>query len=232
MRQVKVSPSDLSFLYDECPRCYYRKTKRIQPIGFSGAFYLGNAFDQAAKGALTPEVAREIGCPVTVQAIRKLEYVKSVPIAFPHHDIEIVLSGKIDRAYDLDGGGTALVEFKYTSEVKLTRVSNQLHAYQRCMEYPASDTEIEVHSLGVINWSPYPENSFKIGKGNQLAIVGPMAYTDIPIDRQGFLDFLEGLARIISSPTLPDPGRHCEICLVVANALAHDRKLEERNAQS
>ncbi len=137
---VKLSPSDLTFLWDECPRCFY--LKYLHGINRPAAPFpsVFGAIDRLMKAHFAGHPASEIDPSLPPGMISVSEkWIESLPVSLPGHSLSCFLRGKIDASIDFDDGSHAIVDFK-TSEPKPAQIpfySRQLHAYAYALEHPA-----------------------------------------------------------------------------------------------
>ena len=119
---IKLSPSDLTFLWDECSRCFYLKhihgiTRPAAP--FPSVF---GAIDRLMKAHYAGRPASEIVPslpPGTISVSEK--WIESVPVVMPGHSLSCFLRGKVDAMIDFEDGSHGIVDFK-TSEPKPTQI--------------------------------------------------------------------------------------------------------------
>jgi hypothetical protein len=109
----KLSPSDLTFLWDECKRCFYLKvvSKFNRPaIPFPSIFtkidgLMKYYYQSRSAIELTPELP-----PGTI--LPGSPWVQSLPITLPGHTAQCYLAGKYDSAIHFVDGTYGIVDFK------------------------------------------------------------------------------------------------------------------------
>lgn len=133
----RLSPSDLTFLWEECPGCFYERYVldiRRPRMPFPAIF--GN-IDGAMKAFYAPRTLRTPdGLRATVLNAGT-EWVKSDTIDTPSGSCTI--SGKFDTILAVEDGTYAIVDFK-CAEVKeqyLAKYTRQLAAYALAVSTPA-----------------------------------------------------------------------------------------------
>ena len=147
---IKLSPSDLTFLWDECPRRFY--LKYLHGINRPAAPFpsIFGAIDRLMKAHYAGRPTSEITPTLAPGSISVSEqWIESLPISMPGHTLSCFLRGKFDALIHFDDGSHGVIDFK-TSEPKLSQIpfySRQLHAYAYALEHPAP---------GKLNRAPSP----------------------------------------------------------------------------
>lgn len=214
-----LAPSDLSYLYDRCPRCYWLKLRRI--IGPSDQ--LPAAFrdiDKAQKEGITIETLRELGIPAA-------EFIKGDKVKSRVEEFggaQLFISGYTDRRVRLDDGTVGVIDFKTSAPRldKLGRFWRSMSAYQYAIENAEKDAE-EVTQLGLVVFSP---NGFSLRKDNatQAFYRGGLMHVPIEIDRPKFQQLLETVGKIVDFEDMPPPSA-CDTCKHVQ--VVADRQLDQ-----
>lgn len=228
MKTIIVSPSDINYMFDRCPRCWYRKVNKIQkPKEVLPKVF--NNIDAGMKEAYDLEIIQGLGIHAT--SIVSIETVRSRPISFPEYGVDLVISGKLDKAVMLEDGTLAIVEFKTAEfdEWKVKGFSRQTHAYEMALRIPEKGQAREVSEIHLVFFQPYHKKTFRvktIGVGRVIgSLLGDLIHREIELDRGAFDKFLEGMAKVAGSSTLPNPGRHCDFCQCVVLAGEFDRRI-------
>src|SRR5512136_2177895 len=102
---IKLAPSDLTFLWDECPRCFY--LKYIHGINRPAAPFpaVFGAIDRLMKAQFNGRPASDLDPSLPLGIIGVTEnWVESLPITFPGHSLGVFLRGKIDALIGFDDG--------------------------------------------------------------------------------------------------------------------------------
>jgi hypothetical protein len=202
--EFQISPSDLTFLYNGCPRCFYLKTrsKIKQPGIFPGVF---NKIDSAMRKFFDGRNVQDFapGLPSGIFRTRS-ETVTSAPIKFGKNSL--IISGKTDAFVDFENTDKGIIDFKCAGklddmEEKYTR---QLHGYAQCVG--------GVSHLGLIVFTPGAFFNTATTEGDALAsLTGPLTWVPITRDDDAFLTFLGGVAKLLAGP-LPAIGTRCDYC--------------------
>ena len=118
----KLSPSDLTFMYEGCKRCFYQKVVNniAQPsiplpsIFSKIAGLLKDHYDGKPNSELHPDI------PPGVVSLGE-KYVRSEVIQLPDHNATCYINGRFDIVLSFDDGSYGVIDFK-----TVTRVVNQL----------------------------------------------------------------------------------------------------------
>lgn len=215
---VKLAPSDLTFLWDECQRCFWLKARGVLkrpsapfPKVFTMLdnqtkdFFFNKRSEEMAKGLRPGRVA--FGD----------RWVRSRSLDVPGHETKVMLQGRIDTALSFDDASYGIIDFK-TSEPKDTHVpfyGRQLHSYAIAAERPAEGALdlSPVTQLGLLCVEPIA----MIGVGDAVAYRGDTHFLEIERDDDAFYAFLSQVLYLLESPTPPDPAPKCGYCAYLAN---------------
>jgi hypothetical protein len=210
----KLSPSDLTFLWDECKRCFYLKVihnfqrpRAPFPKIFGIIDRLMNSY---FKGKRSNQVSSDLPDGVIEYGEK---WVESHPIRFPGRTASCFLRGRFDTVIAFAEGGYAVVDFKTTKPTAghVPFYSRQLHAYAYALEHPAPRkfSLQPVTRLGLLCVEPSAIDRMENG---QLAYYGEAVWLEIPKDEEVFLRFLEEVMDVLENPTPPPPGVECGYC--------------------
>ncbi len=210
----KLSPSELTFLYDGCKRCFYLKVKHgiAQPsiplpaIFTQIASLLKNHYDGKRTEELSPALP-----PGTVKYGE--EWVKSTPIELPGHADTCFIKGRFDCVVRFDDGSYGIIDFKTASPkaAEGNPYSRQLHAYAYALEHPAAGSLglAPVSMLGLLYFNPTQVSQ----QGTMwLSFDAQIQWVEIPKDEQGFLSFASEVMSIIEADEPPPPAKDCSWC--------------------
>jgi hypothetical protein len=213
MTSFKLSPSDLTFTWDECHYCFYMKVRHGISLhspfpsifgrmaNLTSGFYLGRA-------------AAEIdpGLPQGTVKYRE-QYVRSVPLSLPGCDSQCYIHGRFDAVIAFADGSYGIVDYK-TSEAKPETIpfySRQLTAYAYALEHPAPGALglYPVSRMGLLVITP---------EGYERSAVGGMAFAsratwlEVPRNDAAFTAFLEQVMAVLDAPLPPKPSETCGVC--------------------
>lgn len=205
MKTRLLAPSDLSYLYDKCPRCYWLKLQGI--VGPSdvlpGVF---RDIDRMQKAGITLETVRALGIPA-VEFIPK-EKVISLPAEFS--GTMLAISGYTDRRVRLEDGTVAVLDYK-TSAPRvdgMSRFWRAMSAYQYAIENNERPETVSLLSLVVFSplaFSLRPEHP------TQAFYRGSLARMDIEPDRPKFEKLLHNVGAMLANDEMPQAGS-CDAC--------------------
>jgi len=213
----RLSPSDFSFLYEGCKRCFYLKVARkiAQPsIPLPAVFSkIASLLKDHYTGKHTEELHPDLP-PGRVNLGEKR--VQSEPIHVPGHDATCVISGRFDIVVDFDDGTYGVIDFKTgkPKEEYAGLYGRQLHAYAYALEHPARGALAlsPVTQLGLLYFYPSRSHQQAI---EQLSFEADITWIGIKKDEGGFLQFLGKVLTILESPHPPAPAPDCGWCAYV-----------------
>ena len=213
MTIYSLIPSDLTFLWDGCKRCFYLKVKHN--IGYRGPFpgMFGKMGDLTSRYYLdkpASELSPEL--PAGVVKFRE-KWVKSAPISFPEPASQCVIRGRFDAIMAFEDGSYGIIDYKTSdaSEEKAAFYSRQLSAYAYALENPAPGalSISPITRLGLFIITP---DRFEQMPNGELAFVTRTTWMDVPRDDATFLALLRKIVTLLDQPTPPDPAEDCGLC--------------------
>lgn len=218
-RNFVLSPSDLTFLWDSCPRCFYNKVvhKYGPPRGVFPSIFtqIDSAMKQFYMDCRTEVISRMMPPGVVVYGDSWLE---SRPIVLPGSLSTVTLRGKMDTAVRWDDGSYGILDFK-TANPKPEHVAfygRQLHCYAWAAERPANGKLAfsPVRRLGLIVFEPGRYRQ----REERAAFDGGLHWIEIPRDDDQFLAFLGQVVAVLEQPHPPGGSPSCEHCIYRDNA--------------
>lgn len=209
-----ITPSDLTFLWDECQRCFYHKVV----MGFkrpASAFpKIFNRIDKLMKNHFDGISTADFAPALPPGVIRYGErWVRSEPLTTPGRRVSVAIRGKFDAAIAFDDGGFGLVDYK-TSEPKAEHISfysRQLHAYAYALEHPqpGSLALSPIRHMGLLFMEPV---EMVLADDNRLAYLGEVTWVECQRDDDGFMSFIDQVLSVLESPEAPPPAAGCGYC--------------------
>lgn len=210
----KLSPSDLTFLYEGCKRCFYLKmvSRIVQP-----SIPLPSIFSKIAallKDHYTDKHTKELHAalpPGTVNYGEK--YVRSKIIRLPDHSATCFINGRFDIVVNFEDGTYGVIDFK-TGNPNVEYVdiySRQLHAYAYALEHaaPGALTLSPVTKMGLLYFYPSGIEQEDI---ERISYEAEVSWIEIEKDEQQFLGFVGEVLDLLESPEAPDPSPSCQWC--------------------
>lgn len=213
MTIYNLSPSDLTFLWDGCKKCFYLKVKHNLTYRgpFPGMFtkmgdLTSNYFLNRLSGEISPTL------PAGIVKLKE-KWVKSIPISFPNTASQCVIKGRFDAILSFDNGSYGIIDYKTSdaSEEKAAFYSRQLSAYAYALENPAPNalSLSPITRLGLLIITP--ERFERIPNG-ELAFVTKTTWMDVPRDDTTFLALLEEVVTLLDMTNPPEPDEDCGLC--------------------
>lgn len=224
MTLYKLSPSQLTFAWDECPRCFYldvvlgiKRPSMAFPKVFSRIDSLmKHLFADKPTSAISPDLP-----PGRVGLQGK--WINSAPIAFDGIAAQCYLKGAFDSLLTFDDGSYAVIDFKTSSpsSAHVAFYGRQLNAYAYALEHPGPKAlgVSPISKLGLLYLDPV---DIEHGADHQrITYGGEVTWQEVPKDEAGFLDFLRGVLTLLSQVEPPPAPDTCGFCLYRADARLH-----------
>jgi hypothetical protein len=208
-----LSPSDLTFSWDGCKRCFYLKVKHniVYRGAFPGMFSkMGNLTSNFYLDKPSSEISPDL--PAGRVKFRE-KWVKSAPIDFPDTASQCVLKGRFDAVMAFEDGTYGVIDYKTSdaSEEKASFYSRQLSAYAYALENPAPGalSMSPITRLGLFVITP---DRFERLSNGELAFVTRTTWMEIPRDDHAFLALLRDVVALLDEPVPPAPDEGCGLC--------------------
>jgi len=219
----KLSPSELTFLWDECPRCFYLKVvhKISRPSTPMPKIFI--RIDQLMKGYFQGKSTSEVNPELPEGTVTLGErWVESEAVYIPGHDPTVYFRGKFDSLVEFADGSFGVIDFK-TSEPKEEYVEfyrRQLHAYAYALEHaaPGALSLKPISAMGLLFVDPVVMHKHETGK---LGYFGEVTWRACPKDDYWFLNFIDQVVTVLEQPTPPDSGEKCGWCKYRVGAREH-----------
>jgi hypothetical protein len=220
---IKLSPSDLTFLWDECPRCFY--LKYLHGINRPAARFpsIFGAIDRLMKAQFAGRPVSDLDPSLPPGTLTVSEqWVESLPIILPGHDLTCFLRGKLDALLAFDDGSFGVVDFK-TSEPKPAHIpfySRQLHAYAFALQHPAPNrlSCSPISRLGLYVETPHATLATTT---SEISFHFRSTWLEVPYDIRGFSDFIDKVLTLLALPEPPPAGEECDYCRYRQHARQH-----------
>jgi hypothetical protein len=206
-----LSPTDLTFLWDECPRCFYNKVVLKQPRPRSPFPSVFGLIDRAMKDCYLGQRTEDLVLGAPPGVIEGGDrWVKSLPLFVPGSESSCLIRGRLDALVRCDDDTAAIIDFKTAppNDDHLEKYRRQLHAYALALEQPSVGPTTPVSGLGLLSFSP---ERFET-TGEEGALWGGLTWTALPLDRTGFLVFLGQVLALLDQPGPPPANLGCPWC--------------------
>ncbi len=219
----KLSPSDLTFLWDECPRCFYLKVARKFGRPASAFPAIFSKIDSLMKGYFEGRSTTAIYPGLPPGKVQFGErWVQSQPITLPGHVDSCYLLGKFDTVVSFEDGSYGVVDFK-TSQARPSHLAfygRQLHAYAYALEHAAGGklSLSPISRLGLLVVEPVQMTQIS----DQIAYLGSVTWQEIPLNEAGFLEFIGKVLTVLEQPEPPEASPNCTWCQYRAEVRQRD----------
>ena len=213
-RVHKLSPSDLTFLWDECKRCFYLKVVRNfrRPAGpFPNIF---SRIDILMKDYYLNKSTKEIDAALPQGTIFETgKWVESESIRSPDLDVECFIKGIFDTVLKFEDGTYAVVDFKTTAanQEHIPFYARQLQAYAYALEH-AAPTQLSLKPISRLGLLCFEPQYMDKDDEERLTYRGPVVWQAIEPDERGFLDFIGQVLQVLTLPEPPPAGEKCDFC--------------------
>lgn len=208
MATYKIAPTDLTFLYEECPRCFYNKVHKIWTRPWTGFPSIFGKIDKCVREALHNKSCESLlGIPGTYDT--KECKITSKPIGIGGH--EIIFSGKMDIRVVFADGTIGIIDAKTSdpSDSSMSIYDRQLHCYRDILTNPDKGEPAIASLMGLLittperlDFDPYAElSSFQFRT----------QFKEIKIDRDKWLETLLQVVNLLSGPQ-PKAPEKCQWC--------------------
>jgi hypothetical protein len=213
----KIYPSDLTWLYASCPRCFALKLKHKVGRPEAGFPQIFSKIDSAIKKHCLALERTELVCA----AMPKGRFLADAPKSVLSRRFSIAglgssfeLRGKPDALVEWDTGGYGVIDFK-TSAIRAGNVGNygnQLEIYASALEQPAGGRPAlePIGEMGLLVWEP--ELFSAALAGVSLNLSGQLAWIPVPRRRDELRNVLRGMLAVLDSDGLPPPADGCKFC--------------------
>ena len=210
----RLSPSDLTFSYEGCKRCFYLKVVEgvdqpsmpLPSIFSKIAGLLKDHYDGKYTSELHVDLPPGIVC-------HGEKFVRSQSIQLPNHDATCYISGRFDIVVSFDDGSYGVIDFKTSNPGKdsARMYSRQLHAYAYALEHPASGKLAlsPVTKLGLLYFYPESVSQQSI---ERLAYEADITWVEVEKDERNFLKFIDKVLNVLELPEAPEHSPKCQWC--------------------
>lgn len=203
----KLSPSDFSYLWEECKHCYYQKIK--YHIYSGGVFpSMFGRINSLLQNSIMGKNLKDVHTSLPSGIIEIQEgFIKSLPIPGAE---DCYVSGRFDILTKLDDGSYSVIDFKITTpdEEKIQKYATQLHAYKFALENPnTGKPAINVSKMGVVSINP---EQMELVDGKILFTAKP-TWHPVEKNMENFYGLIKEISDVLNGP-LPLPNENCRLC--------------------
>jgi len=209
-----ISPSDLTFLFGECKRCFWLKYhKGISTPGFMPLVGPMSAMQEAY---YRNKPSKLLDSQLPDGSISRFgEAVESTSIVINGEETRWRIKGKFDLVVEYNNGTVGLVDCKVTTSTmddsKVAHYQPQLEAYCYALENPLNGTPALVAHSGLMMWKVAGtyKNETECNVFNTEA-----AFLMVPRDPESFQRFVEEVIVVLDGH-IPDSDTRCKYCAYV-----------------
>ena len=215
MIELKLSPSDFAFLWEECKCCFYLKVVKgfDRPrMAFPSVF---GTIDRAMTTCYNGMQAQAIissGPDGIIRAGQRWVRSRAIDLGLGSHTC--CISGRLDALVEFDDGSYGVIDFKTSSVggAHIPLYSRQLHAYAYALENPAPGQPVlgRVSRLGLLVFQP---GGYVHHTDQTAGLTGEVKWVEIPRDDAAFFDFLRQVTEVLALPSPPEPSPGCPWCV-------------------
>ncbi|MGA1332078.1 MAG: hypothetical protein ACO31D_02860 [Ilumatobacteraceae bacterium] len=212
--KTTISPSDLTFLWNDCKRCFWLKYRHgIVASGMMPGLVtsLSSRQEKWYKDKSSHHFSPSL--PVGVVDSTGLK-VQSAPIALDGNPSPFTLVGKYDFLLRYEHGTYGIIDTKIVGKNngKGDFYWPQLSAYDYILANPATGESREVETLGLMVWAVGEVNFDGV---NEPAITFPSVYEEVKRDLTKFNRFIADVVKVLIGD-VPKSGQRCSNCTYVS----------------
>jgi len=207
-----ISPSDLTFLFNECKRCFWLKYNfNISRPGFMP---LVRPMADMQEKTFRNKTSLELGLKTHGGTVTNFgEVVKSKGIQVNGAVTKWSIKGKYDLLLTFESSSVALIDCKVTTgaidQQKVDLYKPQLEAYAFALENPLIGEGVDVVETGLLVWRI-------AGANTDIERLGPVfqaepGYLYSARDRDFFEMYISRVVQILDGPC-PDIEANCAFC--------------------
>ena len=210
----KLSPSDLTYLYDGCKFCFWLKVKHGIPqpsMPMPGIFSaIAGRQKDFYSDKRTEEFCKELP-PGVVHLGEK--WVQSIPIAGKGIDARCYIKGRFDAVVKFDDGSYGVIDFKTASpsDEKAEMYGRQLQAYTFALENP-DEGQLKltpITKLGLLFFEPSGYSQIDI---SAHSFNGRVVWIEVKRDDEKFSKFIQEALKLLAEESPPSPDSDCGWC--------------------
>ena len=212
--RTDISPSDLTFTYGQCKRCFWLKYNRgISTPGFMPLVGPMSTFQESAYRGL-PSTSLD---PQLLQGkiSRFGADVESTPIRIMGQETKWRIKGRYDLVIEYENGTIGLIDCKVTTSAmddeKVNHYLPQLEAYCFALENPVTGLPEKVAHSGLMMWRV---DGATQDEEAQNYFTTQSAFLMVPRDPDGFQEFMRKVIEVLEGP-IPESGEKCDNCAFV-----------------
>ena len=230
MRPVKLTPSMLSFLWEDCPRCFWLRTRRglRRPwLPFPSVFTKYHTVLEAYFADRCPSTLDPALPPGT--CVHDETWVASRTLHLDAAPVPFRFKGRVDHLMQFDDGTWGIIDYKTTdqSTANIRKYGRQLHAYAWALEQAAPDAlhRAPITRMGLLCLNPEELMDFRPCCHATVRLTP--TWVEVPRDDTAFTEFLGAALTLLATPEPPGAGPACEICNYTRRRMRLERNLQQ-----
>ena len=215
-RAWTLNLSEVSALWDECPRCCYLLVARSFPRPVTRARSLASIdarLKASGEGRRTEDLALDMPAGVLDVARRWAES-RPLDVHLPDAVRQCVVRDTIDALIRLDDGGWAVAQVRTgePSPDAPVHTARRLLAQAWALEHPAPGAPAlaPVRRLGVLVFEP---EKFAWEAGGLASLAGGVRWIEVSRDDAALFGFLAEVLSVLDRPEPPGGAPLCEWCV-------------------
>ncbi len=220
--KTRISPSDLTFLWGDCRRCFWMKYRH--GVTHTGIFPgLVTVLSAKQEGWYEAKHAHDFSTSLPNGTVHSTGLMlHSAPIVVDERETPFTIGGKYDFLLHYDDDTFGIVDTKIVGKAgdKGDLYWPQLSAYEYLLANPKKGAPRTVSTLGLLVWS--------VGEVDHDGVTSPkvgfdIAYEPLTVDPPKFRTFIADVVRVLEGPT-PPAGERCNNCAYFAqrSRVEHD----------
>ena len=214
--RTEISPSDLTFTYGQCKRCFWLKyNKGISTPGFMPLVGPMSAMQEAQYRG---KESRVLDSQLPSGKISRFgETVESTQISINGEPTKWRIKGKFDLVVEYDNGTVGLIDCKVTTsemdDGKVNHYLPQLEAYCYALENPLHGMPYTVAHSALMMWKI--DGIWESAEDESSAFGVEQAFLMVPRNPDGFLKFITEVIAVLDGQ-MPDSDSGCKYCAYVS----------------
>jgi hypothetical protein len=210
----KLSPSDLTFLYDGCKRCFYLKAKHgiSQPsIPLPSIFTkIAGLLKEYYDGKRTEEL--HSGLPPGIVKYGE-KHIESRIFRFENHKDTCYIKGRFDVVLEFDDRTYGVIDYKTGNpEGGASKLyGRQLHSYAHALENPAPGS-LNLAPISVLGLLYFHPTSVSQKDTKSLSFDSNIHLIPVERNNEDYLKFIDDTLKLLESPQPPNPAADCQWC--------------------
>ncbi len=210
----KLSPSELTYLFEGCKFCFWLKVKFGIPqpsMPMPGIF---SAIAARQKEFYANKRTKDFAKELPDGIVRYGEQpVQSKVLKFDGLKSDCHIRGRFDFVIQFDDASYGVIDCKTASpsNEKTEMYARQLQAYVFALENPEVDALhlSPISKLGLIFFEP---TSFEQASLERQFFQGKPVWIEVARDDQRFMEFLKEVMSVIDQDQAPEPAPNCDWC--------------------